>query len=969
MAIKLTPESFLNVVKQSNLVTGDVLKRLMTDLQAEGVEVDSRVIADELVERALLTRWQADKLLQGKHKGFFLGKYRLLKLLGKGGMSSVYLAEHVLMRRQCAIKVLPTKRVNDTSYLGRFHREAQAVASLDHPNIIKAYDVDKEMEKDTEIHFLVMEFVDGRSLQELVQQEGPLGFERAADFIRQSAEGLAHAHQAGMVHRDIKPGNLLIDRNDVVKLLDMGLARFFHEGEEESLTVAHDEKVLGTADYLAPEQALDSHSVDARADIYSLGCTFYFLLTGHPPFTEGTLAQRLMSHQTKTPPPVTGDRPDIPPGLLAILEKMMAKKREERYQTAAEVANDLADWLVENASEEWRQANPGLSGSGKSSSGVRDNGSAAAKPAVPFAKAVANETDTSPDRAETGFNAEPAEPDAGNELSDFLAHLGSSETGGSGKSGSRKDSAVKKADQAQPVAAPVQTDPDKPARRSRPTGSAKPAKPVSDSTRDGSGSRAAKPAVPVAAGVADRPVPRPVKEEIPEQKNEYAIDTSSEGVSPTQVTSRSKQLRAVKETSADWKDRLKDKRILAALGGVVVLLLGLGIYAIVSNLGDPSDRKELVEPENGDGAGDPDQTDLLGKPILVGPKGSFKTLKEALDFVKREFDDLGAKEPQVITLAAGEVFEERIHLDNSFGSENKSPNKIHITTDASNPAILRPPGPDPVIQLIDGITDVQIQNLHVDATGKDTAVYLLGGLENSKLMGLRIAGYAKTGIAGDSVFGGNKLERDGKPRPLVIENSTFQGASGDTIGIHLEEANTFSDLQQIVIRDCQFLSPMKAGLELNTGTQGQDAVKNVQIVGNIFASDGGGVGILFTGKPSLEKLLIANNTFYKLNQGLAFAEFPAKLTSVGVQRNLFADIKSQEAVVQKGDANQFPKGWVLDANATTGDKTKPGDKKELKLFARTRNSKAGLKITFASVDSGKRELSRPHERGRPSQTG
>jgi len=145
MAIKLTPESFLNVVKQSNLVTGDVLNRLIADLRSQGADVDnSRSLADHLVERKLLTRWQADKLLQGKHKGFFLGRYRLLKLLGKGGMSSVYLAEHVLMRRQCAIKVLPTKRVNDTSYLGRFHREAQAVASLDHPNIIKAYDVDKE---------------------------------------------------------------------------------------------------------------------------------------------------------------------------------------------------------------------------------------------------------------------------------------------------------------------------------------------------------------------------------------------------------------------------------------------------------------------------------------------------------------------------------------------------------------------------------------------------------------------------------------------------------------------------------------------------------------------------------------------------------------------------------------------------------------------------------------------------------
>ncbi len=438
MSIKLTSESFLNVVKQSNLVTADVLKRTLAELREEGVSVDSsREIADQLVERGLLTRWQADKLLQGKHKGFFLGKYRLLRLLGKGGMSSVYLAEHVLMRRQCAIKVLPTKRVNDTSYLGRFHREAQAVASLDHPNIIKAYDVDKEMEKDTEIHFLVMEFVDGRSLQEIINQDGRLDYQTAADYIRQSASGLAHAHHAGMVHRDIKPGNLLIDRNGVVKLLDMGLARFFNDGDEESLTVAHDEKVLGTADYLAPEQALDSHSVDARADIYSLGCTFYFLVTGHPPFTEGTLAQRLMSHQTKEPPAVTDDRPDMPADLVAILQKMMAKKRDERYQTADEVAEDLTQWLGEHGNEEWQEAHPGLSGSGKKQSGSSQKLAGhskdvlVAKPVIPVARAVEVQTPPAPP-AEAPKPAkiqmpEPAE-DPGSELSAFLANLGAADS-------------------------------------------------------------------------------------------------------------------------------------------------------------------------------------------------------------------------------------------------------------------------------------------------------------------------------------------------------------------------------------------------------------------------------------------------------------------------------------------------------------------------------------------------------------
>src|SRR5262245_43529793 len=178
MATKLTGDNFLSFVRQSSLIEQEALNRIVQDLRQHGVRLDdARAVADEFIRRGNLTRWQADKLLQGKHKGFFLGKYRLLSLLGKGGMSSVYLAEHVLMRRRCAIKVLPSKRVNDSSYLGRFHREAQAVAALDHPNIVRAYDVDHESGgKEDEIHFLVMEYVDGTSLHDLVAKNGVLGF-------------------------------------------------------------------------------------------------------------------------------------------------------------------------------------------------------------------------------------------------------------------------------------------------------------------------------------------------------------------------------------------------------------------------------------------------------------------------------------------------------------------------------------------------------------------------------------------------------------------------------------------------------------------------------------------------------------------------------------------------------------------------------------------------------------------------
>jgi eukaryotic-like serine/threonine-protein kinase len=339
-----TVESFLDLVRRSGLVEKDQLNAALADVkeQAGGsLPAEADVVAKKLVEASLLTRWQCDNLLEGRHKGFFLGKYKLLDHLGTGGMSSVYLAEHVLMQKRRAIKVLPKHRVEDSSYLARFHREAQAAASLDHRNIVRAYDVDN----DGMIHYLVMEYVEGRDLQQIVKNDGPMDYLTAADFIRQAADGLDHAHNAGLIHRDVKPANLLVDQKKVVKVLDLGLARFTAD-ETASLTVAYDENVLGTADYLAPEQALDSHSVDGRADIYSLGCSMYFLLTGHPPFPDGTLPQRLMMHQKQQPPSIFKDRPDAPQDLVDICLKMMAKKPDQRYQSMADVSKALADWLT-----------------------------------------------------------------------------------------------------------------------------------------------------------------------------------------------------------------------------------------------------------------------------------------------------------------------------------------------------------------------------------------------------------------------------------------------------------------------------------------------------------------------------------------------------------------------------------------------------------------------------------------------
>jgi serine/threonine protein kinase len=338
----MTANDFLDLLRRSQLVEEDQLTKFLGSVAARNgqrLPDDAERLAALMVEGQLLTEWQSEKLLAGKHKGFMLGKYKLLRHLGKGGMSQVYLAEHTLMKRKVAIKVLPANRVEDSTYLERFRTEARAAAKLDDPNIVRAYDIDN----DGKTHYIVMEYVDGQDLHLLVRDKGPLAYEKAADYIAQVARGLAHAHEMGLVHRDIKPANCLVDKHETVKLLDMGLARLIDD--EASLTLENNENVLGTADYLAPEQALNSHKADARADIYSLGCTLYYLLTGHPPFPEGTISERLLKHQVEQAPSIFKDRPDAPSVLVNICNRMMAKRADERYQSAGEVAERLAEWL------------------------------------------------------------------------------------------------------------------------------------------------------------------------------------------------------------------------------------------------------------------------------------------------------------------------------------------------------------------------------------------------------------------------------------------------------------------------------------------------------------------------------------------------------------------------------------------------------------------------------------------------
>jgi serine/threonine-protein kinase len=338
MIAQVDSTRFVELVAKSRLVDHAALEKFLAQFRDRfGPELPQDVgqFSRAMVDAGLLTAWHSEKLLAGKYKGFFLGKYKLLGHIGTGGMSSVYLAEHTRLHDKRAIKVLPRTRVKDATYLARFQLEAKAIASLNHPNIVLAYDIDNE----GDVHYIVMEYVEGIDLQGLVRRDGPLPPVQAALLLAQAADGLQHAHQRGVIHRDVKPANLLLDLEGKIRLLDMGLALV--SAEEESLTVLHNENVLGTADYLAPEQALNSHQVDHRADIYGLGCTLYFLLTGRPPFPEGTLAQRIAKHQKVMPTSIRKLREDCPGELEGICVKMMQKEAKYRYQSAAEVADAL----------------------------------------------------------------------------------------------------------------------------------------------------------------------------------------------------------------------------------------------------------------------------------------------------------------------------------------------------------------------------------------------------------------------------------------------------------------------------------------------------------------------------------------------------------------------------------------------------------------------------------------------------
>lgn len=328
---------FLELLEKSELLSPEQVRRAVRKFSFTD-DMSPEAVARTLVQKRVLTPFQAERLLEGRYRGFVIDCYRVREVLGVGGMGCVYIAEDTSQDRKVALKVLSSQHALDAGMLARMKLEAYAGMQIKHPNVIETYRIDST----GAINFMVMELMRGVSLHELVALHGPVKWQMACDMFRQAARGLHAAHKLGIVHRDIKPANILVDADGITKLLDFGLARVEGQaGEEFSLAMIFGHDCLGTPDYIAPEQADDSNAVGPTADIYSLGCTLYVALTGRVPFPEKSNSAKIDAHRTKKPKPIQQIRRDVPDEVVAVVEKMMARNPADRYQSAAEVAAAL----------------------------------------------------------------------------------------------------------------------------------------------------------------------------------------------------------------------------------------------------------------------------------------------------------------------------------------------------------------------------------------------------------------------------------------------------------------------------------------------------------------------------------------------------------------------------------------------------------------------------------------------------
>jgi serine/threonine protein kinase len=362
MAI-VTVSALIDVLRRVHLLTPEQLGGVHR--MAQNRRMDPRLVARALMRRGWLTVYQVNQLLAGHGSELILGPYHILDRLGQGGQSLVFKARHPERGWIVALKVIRHELLDSSEARQQFLSEMEAMAQLDHPNVVEFWDAGEA----SQTFYCAMEFVEGTDLGKLVHLTGMLPPAQASDYIRQTATGLQHAHERNLIHRDIKPVNLILTsppapkvapilaRIDtqpprplppsIIKILDWGLACLRPPSERQSGpgNATPTRAIIGTADYLSPEQARNADTADIRSDIYSLGCTFYYLLTGQPPFPGGSLMQKLIQHQKAEPAPVESLNPEVPPALAAIVRRMMAKDPEERFQTPAAVALALAPFV------------------------------------------------------------------------------------------------------------------------------------------------------------------------------------------------------------------------------------------------------------------------------------------------------------------------------------------------------------------------------------------------------------------------------------------------------------------------------------------------------------------------------------------------------------------------------------------------------------------------------------------------
>lgn len=333
MALSL--EKFVRQLEDSGILADETIHEF---IPPKATPKDAIELARDLVRKKKLTKFQVEEISRGKGQALVLGNYVLLEQIGAGGMGQVFKARHRRMDRLVAVKLLPPAMTKNQAAIARFEREVKAAAKITHPNIVAAHDADCA----NGVYFLVMELVEGSDLSALVKQDGPFPVEKAVNYILQGARGLEAAHKKGIVHRDIKPANLLLDHEGTVKILDMGLARLSLDGDDgPQPDLTSTGTIMGTVDYMAPEQALDTKTADARADIYALGCSLYFLLAGRSTYDGDTIMKKLLAHREHPIPDLRAACLAVNEQLDAVFKKMVAKKVEDRFQSMSDVIAEL----------------------------------------------------------------------------------------------------------------------------------------------------------------------------------------------------------------------------------------------------------------------------------------------------------------------------------------------------------------------------------------------------------------------------------------------------------------------------------------------------------------------------------------------------------------------------------------------------------------------------------------------------